>query len=317
MQIIRTDFSAYFPSDFEQREKSLFENEGLGSYMKAEDFLEKNLLDQSDELIVISNTQTDFNKWPKQMWDKTKLLIHPNSGYDNFSAQWVESVGFPIVVGHEIRAQAVAEYCLSTFLQRVAQVPQQNKWSKERQFPRDLIQGQNVLIVGLGHIGGRIKNWLESLGARVQVFDPYKGHFQLDLAQSKTVILACGLNPSSQHLIDKAFIQELPKAFTLINAARGGLIKTNDLVQALKNDPESCAYLDVFEKEPADLEELTKTTNLFATSHIAGVYTGLNERMLEFEKQVIKHFLSLDLPSFQRHYNDQLLASRLHKGFLI
>lgn len=317
MQIIRTDFSSYFPSDFQHREQALFEKEGLGSYMPAQDFLDKKLLEQSRELIVICNTQTDFSKWPKQMWDKTKLLVHPNSGHDNFNPQWVKSCSFPIVIGHQIRAQAVAEYCLSALMQRKAELPRQKSWSKERQFPRDLIQDQNVLIVGLGHIGGKLKSWLQAMGCQVQVFDPYKEKFQLDLAKAQTVILTCGLNPSSRGLVDKAFLSELPKGFTLINAARGALVKTSDLIEALQSDPYACAYLDVFENEPADLEKLTQTPNLFATSHIAGVYRGLNEKILEFEKQVISDFIALERERFLKSYTDQLLVNRLHKGFLI
>lgn len=317
MQIIRTDFSAYFPDDFEQRERELFQTQNLGPYMKAQSFLQQNRLEKTDQLIVISNTQTDFKSWPESMWEKTQLLVHPNSGYDNFDPAWVTQRSFPIVIGHEIRAQAVAEYCLSAFTHRIASLPQQKAWSPGRQFPRNLMQEQSVLVVGRGHIGGRLVDWLEALGADVQIFDPYKNHYQLDLTRAQTVILACGLNPSSHHLIDRAFLKELPHGFTLINAARGGLVKTGDLIQALHEDPSACAYLDVFEKEPADLQELTQTPNLKATSHIAGVYNGLNQKVLDFETHVISDFLKMKPTEFRKIYRDQLLASRLHKGFLI
>lgn len=302
MEYLRLDTSSYFQSDFTRREEQLI----------------LPLLQEThrEGIILLSNTHTDPRTIPADLLAQTALMIHPNSGYDNFDPAWVIEQSFPIIVGHEIRAAAVTEYILASLFERFTPVPTHKTWDQTRQWNRQLLSEQNVLILGAGHIGSQLEKTLSSLCQSVQVFDPFLNRLQLDLNKVNIVLLAAGLNPTSRHLVDQAFLAECAPGVTLINAARGGLVKTDDLINHLKNDKEAFAFLDVFEKEPFALESISSLENIRLSSHIAGVFSALEEKMLNFEQKVIKDFLTLG-QDFTKVYEKQWLQKKWHRGFLI
>lgn len=302
MEFVRLDTSSYFQPSFAQREQQALAP----------------LLQQSSEkgLVLITNTHTNVMTLGEEILEQTKLMIHPNSGYDNFDPTWVAQQKFPIVIGHEIRAAAVCEYILACLFQRFTPVSFHASWDRSRQWNREKLAQQNILILGSGHIGQRLEKALIPLCESVQVFDPFKNRLQLDLNKVNVVLVAAGLNPTSAHLIDRAFLEECAPGVTVINAARGGIIKTNDLLEHLVKDPKTSAYLDVFETEPMDLQEFARYPNLFATSHIAGVFEGLEREMIEFEAKVLQDFLQMG-EQFTQSYQAQLLKNKCHRGFLI
>lgn len=302
MDYQRTDTSSYFQPTFTKREREALEPLLKGS--------------ADDGLILITNTHTDVHALSLEQLEKTKLMIHPNSGYDNFPPDWVAHQKFPIVVGHEIRAAAVTEYILACLWQRFTPVNFHQSWSPSRDWNRGKLAQQNILIVGCGHIGQRLENALLPLCKSVQVFDPFKNRLQLDLNKVNVVLVAASLNPTSHYLIDRAFLEECSAGVTLVNAARGGIVKTSDLLEHLKKDLKATAYLDVFESEPATLESFHDYPNIFTTSHIAGVFQELETEMINFERQVIKDFLAMG-EQFAQTYHQQILQNKWHRGFLI
>lgn len=302
MNYQRLDTSSYFQPDFTQREQQRLTP----------------LLEQSHTTgtVLITNTHTSPSLIDPEILAQTKLMIHPNSGYDNFDPAWVAQCPFPIVIGHEIRAAAVVEYILGCLWQRFSPVHFQKNWCSSRQWPRELLSEQHLFILGAGHIGQRLEAILTPLCASVQVFDPFKNRLQLDLNKVNVVLVAAGLNPTSRHFINKAFLDECAAAVTLVNAARGPIVKTDDLLSHLEQDPKACAFLDVFETEPNDFSLFSHHSNLYTTSHIAGVFTDLEEKMLNFEAQVIQDFLTMG-DQFTQNYQQQILQHKCHRGFLI
>lgn len=302
MEFLRLDTSSYFQSDFTKREEKLI-------LPLLQDI-------DSEGIILLSNTHTDVRKIPINVLEKTALMIHPNSGYDNFDPAWVIEQSFPIIVGHEIRAAAVTEYILACLFERFTLLPSHKKWDVTRQWNRQLLCHQNVLILGAGHIGSKLEKSLSPLCQSVQVFDPFQNRLELDLNKVNIILLAAGLNPTSQHLINQAFLAECAPGVTLVNAARGGLVKTDDLIEYLKNDKQAFAFLDVFENEPFALENISSLENIHLSSHIAGVFSELEQQMLNFERKVIQDFLTLG-DEFSKVYEKQCLQKKWHRGFLI
>jgi D-3-phosphoglycerate dehydrogenase / 2-oxoglutarate reductase len=93
-------------------------------------------------------------------------------------------------------------------------------------------------------------------------------------------------------MIDKNFLQtRATNDFLLINAARGKLVKEQELKEILLQRPLAHAYLDVFEKEPCDFSLPPHLPNLHCTSHIAGVSSELENDLLNFEKNVLENLL--------------------------
>ena len=305
MKIFRCDTSPYQDPNFSLKEKQELESIGCT-------YLESN----SDANALITNTNTEILNLDTK---GVELIIHPNSGYDNYPLDFIQNADFPIVIGSEIRANAVTEYILYCLLERFSTIPFQKSWDRSWK-GRSLLRDQQVLLVGQGKIGTLVKNSISPLVDKIWTVDPFLNEtfntpFEVPLHQCSVVILACGLNETSGHLIDSQVFKSLPVNTTIINAARGKLINQSDLLTFLRANPESHAYLDVFEKEPTPLEELN-LANLSLTSHIAGVFDNLDDTIIKFEKRVISEFKN-DRINFEKKYHDSILKNRIHDNILI
>ncbi len=91
------------------------------------------------------------------------------------------------------------------------------------------------------------------------------------LRESDIISLHLPLNTETKGLIDLTSLQMMKPSALLINCARGPIIKTQDLITALKNHIIAGAGLDVFDHEPPLREDdpLFQVSNLLMTPHVA------------------------------------------------
>ncbi len=281
----------------------------------------------ADTAIVLTNSNTSSALLGEIPQEKIKLLIHPNSGYDNFSPSYVASAKFPMVLGHQLRATAVTEFILACVFQAFTPLPWRTSWDPQRHFPgRNLIAEEHFLLVGFGHIGSQVAQHLTALGAVIDVFDPWASEKanqaaalnprlhpvaweQIAWPHVTGLILAASLNPSSRHLIGPEVVGQLGSRAVLINAARGALIDPAALSLFLAGD-QHYAYIDTWENEPHPAFDWHHP-RLHASSHVAGVYPTLGDRMLDYLQQVITDEQQLAPTSFVQKYQAELLALRL------
>ena len=305
----RISTSPYYSSSFVDLEKNTLES------IRGIKYLDFNSSEDSE--VLITNTHTNISGISKTQLEKCKLLIHPNSGYDNFNADFVNSAPFPVVIGNAIRSHAVANFILSNLLSYYSPIPHHATWDISRKWQRKLLNELNVQIIGDGHISKLLQISLAPLVKNIFVYDPYKNKKAFDLKNIDVLIPVCSLNAFNKHLIDQNALNKLNSDFLLINAARGELIDTQDLVKILSVRPLAFAILDVFEKEPFDFSFFKDLSNIRLTSHIAGVYTNLDLATCEFEKKVLEDFCELSLQDFEKKYTDSLLKSRIFQNTLI
>ena len=317
LSLVRLNYSPYHNPLFAQQEAAAFKSLGL-PYHSYEKFHKL----PPGKLILISNSQTELEKIPTEIWKRTKLLIQPNSGYDNISHSFLKQNTFPIIVGNPIRAQAVANYILAQFFGHFNPSPHRRHWDPSRQWPRTLPKSLKVLLIGMGHVGTLVYQTLLPMVQGISRLDPFKGHphhSKIELAKKNNIILPlCSLNPTSHHIIDRAFLEALPPDFVLINGARGKLVDQKALVNTLNQRPNAFAYLDVFEREPFQEDDfaLLKHHNLKCSSHVAGVFDGLDEETIKFNISVCRDFIHSP-PLCSMKYKDLILQNRQVGGVLI
>jgi len=160
--------------------------------------------------------------------------------------------------------------------------------------PADL-RGQTVMVVGLGNIGMPVARFCQALGMYVIGIrrttkgpdDPLDeihplAKFAELLPRCQWVVLACPYTPETHHLVNAAALAKLPRGAALINVARGRVVDEPALIAALGSGQLSCAYLDVFEKEPLAAESpLWDLPNVILTPHNASVSAGNERRSAE------------------------------------
>jgi phosphoglycerate dehydrogenase-like enzyme len=134
-----------------------------------------------------------------------------------------------------------------------------------------------VLLVGYGAIGQAIEARLAAFGATfLRVARHARGGVygvdQLDelLPQGDIVVLIAPLTSETRHLMNAARIASMKRRALLVNAARGPIVETEALLDALQ-EGRIRAALDVTDPEPLPAgHPLWKAPNLLITPHIAG-----------------------------------------------
>jgi D-3-phosphoglycerate dehydrogenase len=301
LTIKRTSTSPYFSPAFNHLEKESLET--LVEMLPSGSSTPSNIL--------ITNTHTHFDSLSDEELRKLELIIHPNSGYDNIPVNFVKGSKAPIVIGSTIRAQAVSQYILSALFHHFSPIAHHPEWDKERKWPRKLLSDLKICLIGYGHIGKILSSTLTPIVKELSIYDPYENLVSLNHKSADVVILACGLNAKSRHMIDKKFLNVISESALIINAARGELIKTSDLVNFLAANDEAFAVLDVFEKEPNDFWDFKHLRNIKLTSHIAGVYKNIDQHTIDFELKVVRDFLELTDFDFKNKYQKMILQNRL------
>lgn len=307
IKVKRLGSSPYFKENFLNNEKIIIES------IKGVTMLPFGSSDEAD--IAITNTHIEMNEKMLAELKNCKLIIHSNSGYDNYHLNFVKNFKAPIVLGNSIRKHAVANYNLSAIFNHFSNIPSHLEWDKNRKWPRKLLSELNIQIIGFGEIGQILFQSLSPLVKQIKIYDPDKNQNQLDFPNADILLLCAGLNPTSQHLINEKIFNQLKKSILIVNGARGELIETKSLIHFLKTNPESFAVLDVFEKEPNTFEDFKNIINIKTTSHIAGVYESIDQATFEFEKKCIEDFLTKT--NFNEEYKNILLNNRLRDHYLL
>jgi phosphoglycerate dehydrogenase-like enzyme len=146
----------------------------------------------------------------------------------------------------------------------------------------ETIRGRKVGLIGFGRIGKSFARLVEPLGVELLVSDPYcspeivavyKGKLlALDelLNSCSVVVLAAGLTPETQNLLDQRRLSLIPDGAYLINVARGGLVDMDALLKELRKGRLTVALdvTDPLEPLPPD-HDLRQLPNVLLTPHIA------------------------------------------------
>lgn len=145
------------------------------------------------------------------------------------------------------------------------------------------LKGKTIGVIGIGNVGRRVVEKAEALGLRVLQNDPPRQRAEaptdtfvsLDalLAESDIVTTHVpmtkeGADPTF-HMADQAFFAKLKPGAIFINAARGAVVKTDDILAAIESNHLAHVVLDTWEGEPDFNPTLLEAVDL-GSPHIAG-----------------------------------------------
>lgn len=179
--------------------------------------------------------------------------------------------------------QAVAELAVAMMIDVLRNVSKVEERCRDGKTKDGLVGcelgGKTVGIVGTGHIGKKVSDICKAFGCKVlgyrRTIDPNDGINYVPLSEllknSDIVTLHCPANASTKDLINKETIEMMKDGAVLINTARGAVVNTADLVDALNSGKISGAGIDVFDIEPPLPVDhaLLKVKNTLVTPHIA------------------------------------------------
>lgn len=221
------------------------------SFLPPEDFTPERVRD-ADALIV--RTRTKINK-DLLSGSRVRFVATATIGYDHIDTAYCRANNITWTNCPGCNSQAVCDYIAEAC----------------REYFRCLQHNINITlgIVGVGHVGTRVAAMAEKMGLRVLLNDPPK-HIGVSLdeiaAQADIITFHTPLDASTYHLCDAAFLTKCQPNALIINAARGGIVDEQALLNS--NHP---YIIDCWENEP-DIHPavLLNDRCLLASYHIAG-----------------------------------------------
>ncbi len=212
-----------------------------------------------------------------------------HAGLNGSARPEVFARGIPVTGAAGRSAPVLAEHCiyfmlLSCYHTRQMLKAQENcQWGVEGMNQWRGLYGRTAGILGMGNNGKMLAERLYALGMNIIAYNnsPIEGFDycrklsakngdSLDplLAESDFVILNLPLNESTFHLINRDTLAKMKNGAFLVNMARGGIVCTGDLIEALQRGKLSGAGLDVFEEQPLSPESpLWHMENVYITPH--------------------------------------------------
>lgn len=218
------------------------------------------------------------------------LAAHPGISWVQLPQAGVETVVEAGVIDRQRRwtsakgayAEPVAEHALALLLAGLRRLPERARarsWGEEA---GTSLFGQPVTIIGGGGIAAVLLCLLEPFRAQVTVVrrrpEPLPGAARTvgadglheALAGARAVLLVTALTPATRKLIGRAELAAMEPDAWLVNVARGAVVDTGALVEALRSGQIGGAALDVTEPEPLPTgHPLWDLPNCLITPHTA------------------------------------------------
>jgi len=200
---------------------------------------------------------------------------------------------------------SVADWVVMAILAMYRQLPrfvadqQLGLWRHPRGDGLADLEGVSVLIVGYGSIGRAVEARLAPFGVTVERVGLHartgvSGAADLPdlLPRADVVVILLPLTPQTQRFVDTRFLASMRPGALLVNPARGRIVDTEALMQAIERHRIRAA-LDVTDPEPLpEGHPLWKMDGVLVTPHMAGSVVGVNDRAWRLIADQLRRYLS-------------------------
>jgi D-3-phosphoglycerate dehydrogenase len=220
---------------------------------------------------------------------KLRVVSRHGVGYDNVPVDYCTGRGIAVTVVGNVNAVSVAEHTMFLMLAAARAAVVVDGATRAGDFGvrgrvRGVeLRGRTLLLVGCGRIGTEVAARAAAFGMNIVVHDPYlvgavpAGAARAEdlddaLRSADVVSLHVPLTEATHDLLDAAALDVLPPGAIVVNAARGGLIDEDALVERVRSGRIHGAGLDVFADEPLDPgSPLTSEPRIVLSAHTAAL----------------------------------------------
>lgn len=229
-----------------------------------------------------------------------KFIVLRSAGYNNVDIAHAKKLGIRVARVPEYSPYAVAEFTVAVMLSLNRKLTRTHYRIMEMNYSLDGLvgfdmHGKTVGIVGTGKIGRVVAKILHGFGCRLLAYDVVEDpelieqygliYTGLDTLchQSDIITLHAPLTAQTHHMINERRIVRMKNGVMLINASRGALVNTKDVIDGLKSKHIGYFGMDVYEEEKGlffedhsedileddQIARLMAFNNVFISSHQA------------------------------------------------
>jgi D-3-phosphoglycerate dehydrogenase len=287
----------------------------------AQDQLE-NYINQNDVSCLLVRSATTARKNLIDACPGLKLIGRGGVGMDNIDVSYARDKGLTVINTPAASSQSVAElvmgelFVLSRFMYDSFKNMENGEFSKlKKAYAKGSeLRGKTIGIVGFGRIGQSLASYALGAGMNVIAVDQFNTNpVQINVPVGPDQKVSVEITPKSKlndvigdldyislhvpkqsdgsAVIGSSEFNQMKDGVKIVNAARGGVIDEDALLEALNSGKIECIALDVYENEPNPRKDLLSHNKIACTPHIGAATKEAQDRIgEELAQQIIDQF---------------------------
>ena len=260
--------------------------------------------------VILVRSATEVRKDIIDQCSSIKIIGRGGVGMDNIDVDYAEEKGLKVINTPASSSQSVAELVMAHLFNISRNVFDSNrnmpkngetefKVLKKKYAKGIELRGKNLGIIGFGRIGQNTAKYALGAGMNVIAYDPFIDEAKIELSIAKQIIkvnisttnindllensdfisLHVPMPKDGKPVIGSSEFKKMKDGVRLINAARGGVVDENALIDAINSEKVSFAALDVFVGEPKPSKDLLLNDKISITPHIGAATLEAQDRI--------------------------------------
>lgn len=249
---------------------------------------EESIIEAAKDADAILNCYAELTPRVIKSLKKCKIIARYGIGVNNVNMPTATKKGIIVTNVPDYCIEEVSDHALALILACARKICQLNKtvkngkWDFKGYRPMYRLKGQTLGIISFGKIPRRLVEKVSAYEFHIIAYDPYVDEgiaakynvklvtFKELLKESDIITIHAPLTKETKGMFSSKQFKMMKNSAYLINTARGGLIKDNDLAQALKKGEIAGAGLDLLEDENVNSHHpLVSLENVIITPHSA------------------------------------------------
>jgi D-lactate dehydrogenase len=270
-----------------------------------------------DAEIVSGFITTKFPREILEKLSKLKVLCTRSVGTDHVDLDVCKEKGITVCNVPDYGSHVIAEHVFALLLSTLRHIPEADDKVESGEFDYHglrgiTLKGKYIGIVGTGRIGRCVARIAHGFGMKILAIDRCRTleleqmgvrYVSLEdlLSRSDVITLHLPATDETHHMISTDTFKQMKDGVVLVNTARGELIDSDALLEALKIGKVQYALLDVMEHEKnfEENKELIAHPNAVTTPHIAFYAEESMSNMYEDAFSSIDQWMAGDTPEHE------------------
>ena len=272
--------------------------------------------------VILVRSATQVRKDIIDQCSSLKIIGRGGVGMDNIDVDYARDKGILVINTPAASSQSVAELVMAHLFNISRFVYDSNrnmpiegntsfKVLKKKYAKGSELRGKTLGVIGFGRIGQFTAKYALGNGMNVVAFDPFLPEVTLSidigdkkvditikttdletlLKNSDYISMHVPMPADKKPIISKTEFDLMKEGVKIVNAARGGVIDEDDLIEAVNNGKVGAVALDVFVGEPQPRLDVLSLQNTSLTPHIGAATTEAQDRIgTELAEKIIDFY---------------------------